>query len=210
MKLIWIRHGQTLWNTQHKTQGRTDTPLDETGLAQARRLAESLKGERLDAIYSSPLQRAIQTAEPLGRAANLSVIPDARLTEIDFGEWEGLTFDEIAKEYPDAFHRWREHPFTADIPGAETPAQVAERMQSFFEQITAAGDETVAVISHTLPLKLVIARLIGLPYNRIHSLRLDNTGHTATEIRPNGINTLLHMNNTSHLSEGMLQWATLR
>lgn len=210
MKFIWIRHAQTIWNTQHRTQGRTDTPLDETGLLQAERLAERLKFYRLNAIYSSPLQRALQTATLLGRMADVPVIPDDRLTEIDFGEWEGLKFDEIAALFPEVFQHWRVHPFTTEIPGAETPGEVLARMRDFFEHINAASDDTVAIISHTLPLKLMVAHLIGLPYDRIHSLRFDNTGTTEIEVHPDGVTTLIHSNNTSHLSEGMLIWQTLR
>ena len=166
MKFIWIRHAQTVWNIQHKTQGRTDTPLDETGLLQAERLAERLKARSLNAIYSSPLQRALQTAEPISRVTGVPIIPDERLTEIDFGEWEGLRFDEIAALYPETFQHWRVHPFTTEIPGAERPAEVLDRMRGFFEHISAASDDTVAIISHTLPLKLMVAQLIGLPYDQ--------------------------------------------
>ncbi|MEL7608172.1 MAG: histidine phosphatase family protein [Bacillota bacterium] len=210
MKFIWIRHAQTIWNTQHKTQGRTDTPLDETGLMQAEHLAERLKNSGLNAIYSSPLQRALQTAQPLAKATGVPTTPDERLTEIDFGEWEGLRFDEIAALFPETFEHWRVRPFTAEIPGAERPKEVLARMRDFFEHISAASDDTVAIVSHTLPLKLMIAHLIGLPYDRIHSLRLDNTGTTETEVRSDGMITLVHSNNTSHLLEGMLTWQTLR
>lgn len=110
MNLLLMRHGQTEWNQAMRTQGRTDIPLDETGRMQAMLAAERLKGARLDAVYTSPLLRARQTAEAIAIPHGLSVIPHPLLVERDFGIWEGEEFSALANKYPDGIRLWREDP----------------------------------------------------------------------------------------------------
>lgn len=210
MRLIFIRHGQTLWNTQHRAQGRTDIPLDETGRRQAERLADALSHRRLDHIYASPLSRAVETARPIAEKTGAALATDELLTEIAFGAWEGLSFDEIDRRYPHEMADWRLHPFSCHIPDAESPEEVLQRMRQFLTKLDLASCSTVAVVSHTLPLKVTIADAMGLPYDRMHVLRLDNVGYTEIEFGPSGKNTVLCLNNTSHLAEGELVWGTLR
>lgn len=211
MKLILVRHGQTNWNTQHRAQGRTDIPLDETGKKQALLLAEALKNKHIDAIISSPLSRAYDTAKAVGDTAGLQVETDELLTELRFGEWEGMNFDEIGEKYPEQLAEWRQHPYFCHVPGAETPQQVLDRMLVFYDKLKQAhADDTVVIVSHTLPLKVMITHLVGIPYDNMHVLRLDNTGYTQIDIRADGKTTLECANNTTHLEGGSFIWRTLR
>ncbi|MBI4759502.1 MAG: histidine phosphatase family protein, partial [Chloroflexi bacterium] len=102
MRLLLVRHGETDWNAEERYQGTTDVPLSAQGRAQAQALTSRMAGEVLDAIYASDLQRAWQTAEVIAAPHGLPVRPEPRLREIDFGAWEGLTFDEIRQRRPAA------------------------------------------------------------------------------------------------------------
>jgi 2,3-bisphosphoglycerate-dependent phosphoglycerate mutase len=106
--LILARHGETDWNRDGRFQGHADPPLNATGRAQARRLAEVLADEAIDAIYSSDLRRAHETAEIVAARHGLGVVVDPDLRERDVGEWSGLTMPEIEERYPDELRRFRE------------------------------------------------------------------------------------------------------
>ncbi len=201
MNLLLMRHGQTEWNQAMRTQGRTDIPLDETGRMQAMLAAERLKGARLDAVYTSPLLRARQTAEAIAIPHGLSVIPHPLLVERDFGIWEGEEFSALANKYPDGIRLWREDPVAYTPEKAETLADVLARATAFLEELRAqhGEEETVLVVSHSIPLRLMVAHLIGLAPKYIHSLRMDNAAYTEVLLREK-YNTLLVLNDTGHLS----------
>jgi broad specificity phosphatase PhoE len=211
MKLLLIRHGHTEWNELGKAQGRIDIPLSKTGHEQAKALADSLQKERPQAVYTSPLKRAADTAQYVGAASKACVIVEDALTEIQFGEWEGLSFEQIGKTYQEIYSVWRDTPFDCAVPKAESLREVLDRCVDLLDVLHKRHNEgTVAVISHTLPIKMMIAYLIGLPFNRIHALRLDNTGRTELIMKPDGRNILTVMNDTSHLNGACLKWQTLR
>ena len=100
-ELLLVRHGETDWNREGRWQGHADPPLNDAGRAQARALGKTLANERVDAIYTSDLRRAAETAEILGAALGRPVTSDPDLREIDVGSWSGLTRDEVAERYPD-------------------------------------------------------------------------------------------------------------
>jgi probable phosphoglycerate mutase len=112
-----IRHGETDWNTGQRIQGHTDIPLNARGLEQARRLALALADERLDALYSSDLQRARQTAAPLARAHGLTVQLEPGLRERGFGDFEGQTYAQIETRWPDGAAAWRRRDLDFAPPG---------------------------------------------------------------------------------------------
>src|SRR5688572_7490768 len=110
MRLLIARHGQTKHNLDHRYQGTTDAPLNETGRAQAKQLADRLADEKIDIIYSSPLMRSTQTAELVAKVHNLEIKKDERLREISFGDWEGMSYDEIQAQSPDLLEKWMNDP----------------------------------------------------------------------------------------------------
>lgn len=211
MRLQLIRHAHTQWNELGKAQGRTDIPLSETGHEQAKSLARALRNDKFDSVYTSPLRRSVQTAEYISRASGSELVFEDALTEIQFGEWEGLSFEHIGKKYQEIYAIWRDTPFNCAVPKAESLQEVLDRCVKLLELILQKHETgSVAVVTHTLPIKMMIAYLIGLPYNRIHTLRLDNTGRTELILQPDGRNILSVMNDTSHLNGACVKWQTLR
>jgi len=173
---LWlIRHGQTDWNIEGRYQGQADVPLNTAGLEQARQLAARLQGERFDAIFSSDLLRARQTADILASRAGMAPRFDPRLREIDQGEWEGHLMSDIIRRYSRQYHNRSRHPESARAPGGESVLEVARR-------VTAAVDGyarsypggVVAVVSHGLSIATVIARARGVPLSEVYSLIPDN------------------------------------
>jgi probable phosphoglycerate mutase len=108
-EFLLVRHGETDWNVERRFQGQADPPLNEAGRDQARALAEQLANEALDAIYTSDLSRARETAEIVGARTGAPVVALAELREIDVGEWQGLTWPEIQERFPQGVGRWNEH-----------------------------------------------------------------------------------------------------
>src|SRR5262245_54561599 len=110
MRLFALRHGETVWTRERRFSGSRDLPLTPQGERQAHALAEALAGERVAAIYASPLERTRGTAEIIARAQRLSVIVEPGLREMAFGDWEGLTRDEVEARWPELFDLWRATP----------------------------------------------------------------------------------------------------
>lgn len=155
--MLW-RHGQTRWNIEHRFQGQTDVPLDETGEAQAEYTARRLATLRPDLIVASDLSRAQQTAAPLARLTGLAVTQDKGLRERSGGDWEGLTDIEIRERYPAERATW-------NPPNGEPTAAVADRVSAAITRIATAMAEgkLAVVVSHGAALRLGMERLLGLP-----------------------------------------------
>lgn len=164
--LILVRHGETDWNAQHRWQGHSDTELNDAGREQARRLAEGL--EQVDALYSSDLARARETAEILAGTIGLEVRFDRRLRERGFGAWEGMTTEEIESSFPDEQRRWRAG-IGAGARDAEPFERFAARVGSFIEEVGRrhVGEE-VLVVAHGGTIRVVHALAAGLDYVRDH------------------------------------------
>jgi probable phosphoglycerate mutase len=156
--LLW-RHGRTRWNVEHRFQGQADPPLDEVGAQQAVVSARLLATYSPDAIVSSDLTRAVQTARPLAELLGLPVELDARLRERSLGAWEGLTRDEVVRRHPEQYARWlagRE----AHQQGSESRAEVGERVLA---ALAAARGDTVVLVTHSATAMALTGRLLGLP-----------------------------------------------
>ncbi|MEV0348947.1 histidine phosphatase family protein [Nonomuraea sp. NPDC050680] len=157
-RIVCLRHGQTLWNVEHRFQGHSDIPLDETGVAQAARAASLLASLRPTVIVSSDLQRANDTALALGRIVGLEVSVDKDLRERGGGQWEGLTRDEIAARWPREYVDW-EAP--DGEPVADVAGRVAVAMRRWADRLD--DDGLLVVASHGAALRLGICELLGLP-----------------------------------------------
>jgi probable phosphoglycerate mutase len=131
-RIIAIRHGQTAWNAESRMQGQLDTALDALGRWQAEQIAEALDGEAIDAIVSSDLVRAMQTAMPLARRRGLRVRGDRALRERSFGVFQGFTYAHIAKHWPYEAARWRAR-------DAQFGAESGETLERFYERVTGAA-----------------------------------------------------------------------
>lgn len=143
-KLIFVRHAKTDWNKSGRIQGRSDIPLAESSIPEVRAAAERLKGRKIDAVYSSPLIRAVQTAELLTEGRGLTVIKDVRLIERDFGEYDGKTYEEIGlPDHTKLFYA------LSGVKKAEPVSDIFARTRSFIEEMIIKHDgETVLIVSH--------------------------------------------------------------
>lgn len=148
-RVVLIRHGQTPWNRERRIQGHTDIALSKLGRAQARRLAEALAEESLDAVYSSDLQRARETAAALAQVRGLPLQLDADLRERAFGRFEGLSWDEISARYPDDAARWRRREPEFAVGGGESLQQFSARcVTAALRAARAHPGGSIAVVAH--------------------------------------------------------------
>ena len=201
-RLVLVRHGRTAWNLEGRAQGHTDVGLDGTGQEQARSLAPLIAVMAPQALWSSDLARARETAAYVASASGLEARFDARLREFDVGERAGLTTPEFAERHPEAYASWRAGHVTGGVPGAETPQQVIDRMVPALQEIwegTGPGETTV-VISHGACLKVCLVAFLGWPEEVGASLRgLDNCGWTVLEEDAHGRGIrLASYNETAH------------
>ena len=203
-RVILIRHGQTKWNVCGRYQGKTDVPLSAEGKEQARQLAAKFPAARVDAVWSSDLQRASFTAECIAAKFALPVNKDAAFREIDFGEWEGLTFAEISARYPYAAEgRFWTNPDTIQIPGGETFAHLQERSVARLRQIVADNDDkTVVVAAHGAINRVIIAEALHMDLRYIWSIRQFNTAVNII-CYDGDWRTVELINGTAHLSDGV-------
>lgn len=166
-RLLLIRHGEPEDDARGRCYGRLDIGLSPTGLATAARLAESLRGVELEQVYVSPCRRAVETADALGGAP----IVDDRLRELDFGELEGRTYDEIEREQPTLFRQWMETPTLVQFPGGESYADLRERVAAAVNDVVAANaGRIVAVVSHGGVIRAALAVALALPDDRAFAL----------------------------------------
>jgi 2,3-bisphosphoglycerate-dependent phosphoglycerate mutase len=162
--IVLVRHGETDWNRDNRFQGHTDLPLNETGRAQARALAEELRGEPFAALYTSPLRRAGETAAILGLQLGLEPRAEASLMEVDVGSWSGLTRTEVEARFPAGFARWLEYGHGWE--DGETYDELGERVVAGLSGIGAKHpDEAVVAVTHGGPIRSALAAAEGIPFD---------------------------------------------
>ncbi len=173
--LIMIRHGETDWNVEGRWQGQADVALNERGRAQAAKTAKELKNVPINAIYSSDLIRALETAQEISKVTGLPVQVDRRLREIHQGDWQGMLVTDIKARYADHFERRRLDPLNIAPPGGETVAQVASRVLAAVHEIVSKHpSETIAIVSHGFALAVILAEYQGRPLDDVWKLIPDN------------------------------------
>ena len=204
MRLILVRHGQTEWNQLGRIQGRTDIPLNDTGIMQARAAGEWLSQRRIDAVYSSPMQRAFDTATEIARPHGLPVISLDDIIEIDFGLWENKTADELKKLYPEYWNDWSWHLDEEKSANMQAESaytilnRVKRALNSIFEENTAGS--TAVVVSHTMPIKLIMANAIGLPLKSLQSIKVGNCGICELDMNTDMSGSLITWNESGYLA----------
>lgn len=210
--LIVIRHGRTAWNTadgQHKRfRGQVDLPLAKDGVAQAEATACALASAKLDAIYTSPLQRAVQTAQILAapRSQAVHILPG--LISMDYGDWAGKFDVDVAHQWPELFAQWRHDPFSVRIPGGESMHELLHRVVAAAREALArhSDGETVALVSHQVVTRTLICSLAGLPDSAYWRIRQDLCNLNRFEFDPHtGQFVVAGLNDTCHLG-ARLSW----
>jgi len=198
-RFLLIRHGQTEWNRVERFRGRADIGLNETGIEQAHKLARRLAEEPISALYSSPLRRALQTAQPIARALGLSVQPLEGLLDIDYGAWQGLTPQEAAQRFPALYRLWLEEPHRVRFPQGESLSQVRRRCLAAVEELALKHQgQTVALVSHKIVNKVLLCAILGLGEAHIWRIEQDNGCINSFEKGESGFR-ILFLNDTSHL-----------
>lgn len=176
-RLVLVRHGETAWNREGRLQGLTDHPLNEAGRLQSLAVAERLRGRDVDAVYTSPLLRAAQTAEAIAAALGRNAVRHDLLRERDVGAWGGLTYADLRDRHAG---EWERALAGDDLPlgGGETKAQVLSRMAQAFAEIDRRHEGgRVVVVSHGMAIKALVCGLLGL--DLAHSERIATPGNAS-------------------------------
>lgn len=199
MKLYIIRHGQTDWNAKGMIQGRQNVPLNQEGRHQAECLARGMSSRPVTVIFSSPQQRALDTARAIAKERNTEIQVLPQLEEIYYGDWEGKTASQIPESERELFEAWWRHPVTVAPPHGETLAQVDERCRQAWESIKAHMNGDGAVVAHGGTLAHLIMLLLK-GQEDAREIVVDNASITTLEYDPQtGRCHLLDLNDVSHL-----------
>ncbi len=199
-RILLIRHGETEWNATGRWQGMADVPLNSTGQMQAVSLAEYLKERPISAVYSSDLQRALHTAQLIAARHNLSVVTDARLRELNLGDLQGLTLEEIIERYPEQAHIMKKNYMQFVAPNGESRVMLQNRAYAaYLDIVSKKHRDEVAVISHGGTIRSLLLKLFEGHHEAGHS-PLSNT--SVTIIETDGVtHTLAGTASTDHLGE---------
>jgi alpha-ribazole phosphatase len=202
MRLLLIRHGETDWNVTLRYQGHANIPLNEQGREQARRVGARLKRYSASALYTSDIVRAAETAAIIGEMVGLTprAMPDLR--EIDVGQWEGLTPEELYRRFPEHMEAFNRDPARTVRLGGESYAQLQARALAALNAIHAAhpGDELVLAISHGGTIRALLCHIIGLDLAHFGRLWIDNGSITEVRHGAHGWR-LVRLNDAAHMED---------
>jgi len=198
-KILLIRHGEVVWNKQACYTGWTDLPLTEVGIEQARRVAERLSDEPLEAVYCSDLQRAAVTAQVIAAPHKLSPIVDADLRELNYGEWEGVAEADLPTLCPDLYAAWTASPAEIAAPQGESFSQLRDRVRGVVARIMAERpDGTVAMVGHKSVNRVLLCHLLGVDINLYKRIGQDNGAVSSIIFTPERAQ-IASLNDTCHL-----------
>ena len=162
-RVILIRHGQTEWNRVERFRGRADLSLDETGIKQAKAASDRIARWPVSALYSSPLKRAMMTAQILASPFNLTVQPLDGLLDIDYGKWQGLSLEEAAAQDNSLYVKWLNSPQQVQFPGGETLQGVRNRATNAIHDVIEQNrGKTAVMVSHMVVCKVLLCAVLGL------------------------------------------------
>ena len=198
-RLFLVRHGETELNSTERYWGSTDVKLSDAGFRQAERLCDRLAIERIDAIYSSDLKRASATAEIIASNHHLDVLTCNELREMNFGELEGLTFNEISQLYPEVTELWLQRSHKLKFPGGESVDEFNSRVSQFADRLkNHTPQETILIVAHSGSLRSLMCHLLDIGQEHRWQFRLDLASLSILETYPQG--TILSLfNDISHL-----------
>jgi broad specificity phosphatase PhoE len=170
-RMVLVRHGETIWHGENRYAGTSDVELTEHGREQARDLAEWAATAALDGVWASTLSRAEQTARACAAATPAQLVTDERLRELDFGDAEGLTRQEMGVRFPDAVEDFLRDPVRHHLPGGEDPVRAARRFTSCLQEIAERHPTArVLVVAHSTVIRLALCSLIGVELSRYRRL----------------------------------------
>jgi len=182
MRLIIVRHGESEWNRIGRYQGQLDAPLSELGLQQAAALADRLRNEPIDAIFTSPLQRAAETARAIARHHQWTPEVEPALLEIHHGDWQGLLADDVITRYGEGLREWRAYPTRSQMPNGESFSNILKRVMDFKERICEHyHGKNVLISTHDVVVKILVADALGMNMDRINRIWVTNASISVIE-----------------------------
>ena len=200
--LYLIRHGESLSNVRSTITGISDVPLSALGHRQAACTAAYLKDTHFDALYASDLSRAFETARPIGESHGMTVTPDPLLRELNCGEWEQKTLEEIAQEFPEQFAVWKENVGQIDLPGGESAAEAQTRIVQAVKAIAERhAGQVVGITTHAMVLRLLISFILGKTLDEVKNVPFVSNASVTRVVYENGVFTMEDYGLDKHLGD---------
>lgn len=175
-EIILARHGETEWNVAEVFRGQIDIDLNETGVKQAELLSGYLSTSAIAAVYSSPLKRALKTAEIIAQPHKTKVDVEPDLIDFNFGKWQGLSHQEVKEKYRDLYATWITHPEQVRMPDGEALEDVSKRVIRVRNKVIENHRGTVVIVGHRVVNKVMICTLLGLDNSHFWKIRQDTCG----------------------------------
>lgn len=197
MRLILIRHGETLWNKEGRVQGISDIELSDAGIKQAKLLALSLKDNAIEAIHVSPLKRAIKTAEIINEFHKLDIQTHHELMEMNQGDFEGMSFKELMNDKKDFLKKWINNPASIKMPNGESLVELQNRAWIAMEKIISGRKDTL-IVSHNFTIAVILCRLLGINLADFRRSCVDTASKTIIRLEKER-NIIDIINDRSHL-----------
>jgi len=199
LKLILVRHGETLSNRENRVQGVTDNELSDYGRLQAEKLAESLRSEPIDGIISSPLKRAYQTAQAICKFHEASIEVDSNLQEMNHGDFENISIAELREKHLPFLNQWFSDPASVAMPNGESLFDLQARAWGAIEKIM-GNSKNVLVVSHGMTIMTILCRIKSLDLSHAKEMLVDVASKTSVEFE-DGKGVIMIFNDTSHLKD---------
>ncbi len=201
MKVALVRHGETEWNRLGKFLGQLDIGLNPRGLAQARETALAMADWGHTVVYASPLVRTMQVAQEISKLDDVPVVPVEGMKELDLGDVEGVTGEEMRSLWPGVYTAWRENPATVVMPNGESITQLQDRVWGAWLELEAdhSENDSLLVVSHNFAIRTIISKLLGIPLSNFHRMVLGLSSICIIESDQRG-RRLVSYNSTCHLS----------
>ncbi len=198
-RLLLVRHGTTEFNSTRRFAGYSDVEMSADGYRQVERLRDRLANEKIDAIYSSDLKRALATAEAIASGREVDIVTCPELREANYGSCEGLTFQEIGHLCPEVAELITNFSLRLKFPGGESFEGFIARTVTFLDKLKKhAPSEVILIVSHSGPLRVLVCHLLGVDQSCWRQIRCDNASLSIVETYPRGAIISL-LNDTSHL-----------
>ncbi|MHC6178347.1 histidine phosphatase family protein [Clostridium sp. JNZ X4-2] len=202
IKLYITRHGETLWNTEMRMQGRKDSPLTERGIQQANLLKKRLENIDFSVIYSSPLGRTVKTSKILAGQRNIPIIKDDRLMEIDLGKWEGFNQKEIEEKNSKQLHNFWTNPKVYEPDNGERFEQVRARIIPLIKEVINKYEgKNVLFVTHTITLKIIMSYFEDRPLEKFWDTPHVHQASLSEVDIQNGQATVILYGDSSHLGD---------
>lgn len=199
IRIFLVRHGLTIWNHEFRYQGHTDIELSSEGIEQAQALQKRLEDVEFTAIISSDLQRALQTATIINEAHQIKIQINESFKEVNFGVWEGLTYQDLQAKYPDQLKTWLETPHLLQVEKGETFVELRDRALIGFNQVISQYPVgNILIVSHGGTIAAMICGILQEPLEKMWGYKQKNASINILSINENRV-TIELLNDTSHL-----------